>query len=256
MGPKYTELTGTGHRRPVPEGRWRDAELDVTSPTAVAALVERERPGAVIYTAYDKSSREITVDGAVAAARAAARAGARFVFVSTDLVFDGGRGNYTEDDAVRPIMPYGMLKFEAEGLVKVAYGEALIVRPALLVGEWGRFQRPAYECEALAAGQPLTLYPDEWRSPVGVDDVAHAIWDLVCTEAEGVVHLGGPERMTRVELGRRVCRMYGYDAALIREAPRPPERPRDVSLRSLRAAALIGWAPAPVGSHALAAAGA
>ncbi len=196
------------------------------------------------------------MDGAVAAARAAARAGARFVFTSTDLVFDGARGNYSEDDLARPIMPYGMLKFEAENLVKVALPESIIVRPALMVGEWGRFQRPAYECETLALGRPLTLYPDEWRSPVGVDDVAHAIWDLVSSEAEGVVHLGGPERMSRVELGRRVCRMYGYDAALIREAPRPNDRPPDVSMRSMRAAALLGWAPAPIGSSALAAAAA
>ena len=105
--PRDVTLVGTGHRRPVRPGNWRDVILDLSSPSALAAVVERERPAAVFFCSYDKSDRSITVDAARQAARLSARHGARFVFFSTDLVFDGARGSYTEDATVAPLMPTG-----------------------------------------------------------------------------------------------------------------------------------------------------
>jgi dTDP-4-dehydrorhamnose reductase len=246
LAPRDTELVGTGNRRPVRPGRWREARLDVTSPSQITALLERERPDSVLYCCYETSSRAVTADGARDAARAAARAGAAFVFVSSDLVFDGSTGGYTELATARPVLTYGQYKLDAEGHVKVAHPEALIVRPSLLVGESGITIRPAWECGNLLRGQPVDLYADEWRTPVLADDVARAIWELVAKEVTGVYHLGGPARMSRLELGRLLCTIHRFNPALIREAKRPPERPKDVSLNSARAAALLGWASRPI----------
>lgn len=215
--------------------------LDVASPTAVQDLVARERPAAVIYTSYRLGDRAITVDGARHAARAAAKAGARFIFLSTDLVFDGRQGGYSENALASPIMPYGEHKLEAECQVWIEHEEAVILRPALMVGDTGRFQRPSYECDLLARGEPCSLYADEWRTPVHVDDVARAAWDLASLDLNGIFHLGGPERMSRLELGRALCAMYGFDPALIVAAQRPAERPADVSLDSSRLAELLEW---------------
>jgi dTDP-4-dehydrorhamnose reductase len=210
------------------------------------SVLEREQPQAVFFCAYDKRDPSITVDAAVAAARLAAARSARFVFFSTDLVFGGERGGYAEDDPANPVMTYGRLKLAAEAGVREESPEALVLRPSLLVGESHGLLRPAYECEALSAGLPVDLFVDEWRSPVHVDDVARAAWDLASTEWAGLLHLGGPDRLTRFELGGLLCDQFGFDASLLRRAERPQDRPRDTSLDSRRAAALLGWAPRPL----------
>lgn len=240
------ELAGTGWRRPVRPGSWREITLDVTSSSALAGVFERERPSAIFLCSYDKSDRAITVDAPREVARLAARHGVRFVFFSTDLIFDGASGTYTEESVVAPLLPYGMLKAEAEAQVRVEQPEALIIRPSLLVGESGIVLRPEHECGHLMRGQPVTLYADEWRSPVHVDDVARAAWELCSTEVPGVFHVAGPERMTRLELGRVLCKLYRFNPALLREATRPTDRPRDTSLDSSKVAALLGWAPGPL----------
>lgn len=240
------DLAGTGGRRPVRPGNWRELHVDLTAPSAVRTLVEQERPSVVFFCAYDKSNSAVTVDAAVGAARAALAAGARFVLFSTDMVFDGRSGGYSEQSVVAPIETYGAMKAEAEALVRAEHPNALVVRTSLLVGESGIMLRPAYECESLVRGRRVELYRDEWRSATFVDDVARAAWELATLEVTGVYHVAGPERLSRVEIGRLVCALYRFDPALIVETDRPSSRPRDTSLDSRRAAALLGWAPRPL----------
>lgn len=249
LAPRDVDLTGTGWRHPVRPGTWREARLDLASPSALRELMERERPEAILLCAYDKADRAITVDAACAAARHASRTGARFIFFSTDLVFDGRAGNYAEDAPVSPVMPYGALKAEAEAQVRVEHPMTLVIRHSLMVGESGPHQRPAYECGRLTAGQPVELYVDEWRSPLHVDDVARAAWELAVSEVGGTIHLAGA-RLSRLELGKLLCAIYGFDPALLRQAKRPADRPRDTSLDASRAAALLGWAPRPLAALA------
>ncbi len=234
---------GTGGRRPVRPGNWKDTQLDLRSPTALRALLERERPGIVFFCAYDAEDRLATVEAAGRAAADAARLGARFVFFSTDLVFDGRAGSYDEAARVAPLLPYGAMKADAEALVRSEHSEALVVRTSLLVGESGVIMRPAFECDTLLRGRPVTLYADEWRSPTHVDDVARAAWDLARRELAGTLHVAGPDRLSRLELGRILCGMFRFDPALLRQGTRPADRPRDTSLDSRRAAGLLGWAP-------------
>lgn len=237
------ELAGTGGRRPVRPGNWREIQLDLSSPGTVRALLGRQRPTTVFFCAYDRTDPTVTVDAAVEAARAAAELGAGFLFFSSDMVFDGATGGYTEDSPVAPGTAYGAMKLQAEALVQAEHSGAQVVRTSLLVGESGIHMRPAYECEALLRGLPVTLYKDEWRSPTHVDDLARASWELAALDVAGVFHLAGTERLSRLELGRILCALYRLDERLIREAKRPPSRPRDTSLGSHRAAALLGWAP-------------
>ena len=237
------ELAGTGGRRPVRPGNWREIQLDLGAPGTVRGLLEQQRPGTIFFCAYDRTNPTVTVDAAVAAARASAELGSGFVFFSSDMVFDGQAGGYTEDSPLAPASGYGAMKVQAEALVQAEHPGAQVVRTSLLVGESGIHMRPAYECEALVRGQPVTLYKDEWRSPTHVDDLARGAWDLAALDVAGVYHLAGSERLSRLELGRILCALYRFDAGLIREAARPASRPRDTSLDSRRAAALIDWAP-------------
>jgi dTDP-4-dehydrorhamnose reductase len=226
-------------------GGWRDARLDVTSPSAIRAVFERERPEAVFYCSYDKAQRAVTVDGAFESAIASARMGARFVLISTDLVFDGKAGNYAEAAAAVPLLYYGEMKLEAEVAVWSTAPEAVILRPSLMVGEFGDRLRPAYE-DALRHGLAIDSYVDEWRSPVLVDDVAHAAWELACRDVGGIFHVGGPQRLSRYELATQLCAIFGLDQGLLRHARRPEDRPRDTSLVSGRLVRLLGWSPRPI----------
>ena len=237
------ELAGTGGRRPVRPGNWREIQLDLGNAGTVRGLLEGERPGTVFFCAYDKTDPTVTVDAAVAAARAAAGLGAGFVLFSSDLVFDGEAGGYTEDAPLSPTSAYGAMKVQAEALVQAEHPGAQVIRTSLLVGESGLHMRPEYECEALVRGLPVTLYRDEWRSPTHVDDLARGAWELASLDVAGVFHLAGPERLSRLDLGRILCALYRLDEGLLREADRPASRPRDTSLDSRRAASLIGWAP-------------
>jgi dTDP-4-dehydrorhamnose reductase len=101
----------------------------------------------------------------------------RFVFVSTDLVFDGRRGGYREEDSPAPVTVYGETKPAAESLV-LSYRNAAAVRMSLLYGPHlaGRSSFFDEQTTALRHGRRLTLYYDEWRSPL----------DLV-TAAKGLV---------------------------------------------------------------------
>src|SRR3954454_9233902 len=91
------------------------AELDIRDGDAVAAAFERLRPERVIHTAYRQADRSVTFDGTVNVARAAARARARLVHVSTDVVFSGRLHRpYREADRLDPITDYGRAKADAE----------------------------------------------------------------------------------------------------------------------------------------------
>ena len=224
-------------------GPWRDCQLDLSSPAALRSLFEREQPGIVIFCAYDPADRAVTVDAPARAAALAAKLGARFVFLSTDLVFDGTQGRYTEADGIAPTLPYGAMKADAELLVRSEHPSAVVLRASLFVGESGVTMRPSYECDNLLRGLPVSLYRDEWRSPTHVDDVARAAWDLAAREVQGPFHVAGPDRMTRLELGRVLCALFRFDVRLLRDAERPADRPRDTSLDGRHTAALLGWTP-------------
>jgi dTDP-4-dehydrorhamnose reductase len=130
-------------------GRWRDCQLDITSPAALSALFEREQPGIVFFCAYDRGNRVATAEAPAWAAALARKFRARFVFFSTDLVFDGKTGGYREVDRPAPIMTYGSHKAEAELNVRTEHPGAIVIRSSLFTGESGVVMRPSYECENL-----------------------------------------------------------------------------------------------------------
>jgi dTDP-4-dehydrorhamnose reductase len=169
---------------------------------------------------------DTTVRGSHNVALAAHRAGARLLHLSTDLVFDGEQGApYTEDDEPRPVMEYGQEKLEAERLVRRLHPEALIVRTSLLYGP------PDGPQEALARRDDVTFHTDEIRTPIPVRDLAAALLRL--TEEHGILHVAGPDALSRYEFARRLR------GGPVEGRPTPPGRARNVALDSSRARALL-----------------
>jgi dTDP-4-dehydrorhamnose reductase len=189
-------------------------------------------------------------------ARAGAAVGAALVHVSTDQVFDGSRGGWTEADEPHPLHVYGETKLAGERAVAAAYPGAAIVRPGLITGRAppGRRSSTSGLHAAFARGDTPRMFTDELRSPIAVADVARALLDLlerlasVDASAAGLFHCGGPETLSRHALALREADAAGLDASVIEATTRDAaglaeERPADLSLDSSRLHALLGWTP-------------
>jgi dTDP-4-dehydrorhamnose reductase len=190
-------------------------QLDVGDRQAVLQLMQRLRPRAIIHTAYRKEGpdlRRVTAQGAGYIAQAAAAIGARLVHLSSDVLLDGEHPPYDESAPPAPLHPYGQAKAEAEAAVQQAAPDAAIVRTSLIC----RLQPPdpisAWVIDSLRQGRSITLFTDEIRSPVWVQDLAAALIELVELPVSGVLNVAGPQPLSRYQMGVRLARCFGLDA--------------------------------------------
>jgi dTDP-4-dehydrorhamnose reductase len=224
--------------------------LDLTDSGAVTAAFRAARPDVVIHCAAlariadchrdPDRARRVNVAATAALADECDRSGARLVLVSTDLVFDGERGGYREDDLPSPLSVYARTKRDAEEAARAA-ARAAVARLSLLYGP-SLNDRPSFfdeQAAALRERRPVTLFTDEWRTPLDLATAARALAALAGSEVTGVWHVGGPERLSRYEMGLRLAAALGADPSVIvaatrDEVPAPEPRPRDTSLDASR----------------------
>ena len=126
-----------------------------------------------------------------------------FIFLSTDLVFDGQQGHYNESAMVNPLTVYGETKAAAERVV-LANPRHAVLRTSLNFGVSPTGDRAFNEDlrRAWASGQTVRLFHDEFRSPIAAEATARFIWELALQKTEGLYHLAGAERLSRLEIGR------------------------------------------------------
>jgi dTDP-4-dehydrorhamnose reductase len=205
--------------------------------------LRRLRPAAVIHTAYRQDDRTVTLDGAAAVALAAAAVGSRLVHVSSDVIFDGTKPSpYTEQDPPSPITDYGRAKAEAEHAVRAAHPDALVVRTSLLYGgsEPSRHERLAHE--AADGRGDMTFFEDELRSPVLVGELASALLELAAREERGILHVAGPDIVSRYQFACLLARAHGRPGELIRRGRLDASgvaRPANSALDTSRARRLL-----------------
>jgi len=242
------EVTATYFtRRPQgPAGTWR--QLDVRDAAAVAALVDQVRPALVLHAAAANPGEEAdlqgtNVDGTRHVARAAAAAGARLLHMSTDVLFDGRKGNYVEEDAPCPLTAYARSKAVAEEVVRASGAEAVIVRTSLIYGWQPSLDRNTrWIVGSLERGEPVRLFVDELRCPVWVEQLATALIELAQLPTTGVLHVAGAQPLSRYDFGLRLARFHGLDPSTIvpsRSRESGLHQPLNCTLDSSRARALL-----------------
>ncbi|GAB2913026.1 SDR family oxidoreductase [Streptomyces mayteni] len=189
---------------------WHD--LDLRDPERVDALVAEVRPRLVVNATSAESDWEVTAEGPVRLAIAAAKYGCRLVHVSSDAVFSGARVSYDESCLPDPLTPYGAAKAAAETGVRLVHPDAVIARTSLIIGD--RRSGHVRLVRDLAAGTRRgVLFTDDIRCPVHVADLAAALLELGSGEANGVRHLAGVDAVSRHELGILIAERDGLDAS-------------------------------------------
>jgi dTDP-4-dehydrorhamnose reductase len=221
---------------------WTRAAFDLDAPWTIEALLDRDRPEAVVHAAAwtdvdgcardPELARRRNADAVRALAEATAARGIDLVHVSTNEVFDGTRPRdrgYRPDDVPSPGNPYGASKLGGETAATAAYaaGQArlAIVRASWLYGPPGNdfpSKILAAAERAAAAGEPLRVVGDEFGCPTFSHDLAEAIVELLGGDdpeaATGIHHFVNPGVTSRAGWARELFRQLDEDVS-VEEVP-------------------------------------
>ncbi|MBI5099697.1 MAG: NAD(P)-dependent oxidoreductase [Nitrospirae bacterium] len=258
---KEWNVYGTAYSHPVEIDGVNIIKADLTDFREIKKLFREVRPDSVIHTAaasdpnycqmHKEESHKINVDASIHIAGLCADLKIPCVFTSTDLVFDGLKAPYREEDPVSPINIYGEQKVLAEEGMRKRYTDTAICRMVLMFGLPGTVSESFIQpmIKAMREGRDLRLFTDEFRNPISAQTAVHGLF-IALEKVKGLIHLGGRERMSRYDFGRLLAEVSGHrDARLIpclqkdvsMAAPRPP----DITFESSKAYAL-GFSPLPL----------
>jgi dTDP-4-dehydrorhamnose reductase len=223
---------------------------DITDAAAVERALSALDPSAVVnatgYVRVDEAEGDsetcfsVNTIGAVNVASACARLGVPLVTYSSDLVFDGERGEpYTENDTPRPLNIYGASKAEAERRVLSLMPRALVIRTSAFFGPWDRSNFVIQTLDAIRRGERVAAAADLVVSPTYVPDLVHATLDLLIDGERGVWHVANEGAVSWFEFARAAAHACGershlIDAVAAADLGWPAPRPAYSALSSVR----------------------
>jgi dTDP-4-dehydrorhamnose reductase len=204
-----------------------DLLCDLTDTAALRALAADFTPGAIVHAAGNKNiagcerSPELAYEANVTTLLNLLRVwpDVPVLYISTDYVFDGSHGQYSEASATAPGTVYGLSKLCAEGSGRLLGPRTFTsVRVSALYDASATFL--SFLSKELTAGRPVECFSDAFYSPTYFEDFADAILRLlVAPDRPPVVHVAGP-RVSRYAFARQYAAAFGFDADLIRSAER------------------------------------
>lgn len=243
---KYgADVVASMHTRlPAAPVNYQIERLDVTDDAAVKAVLRKHRPDLVIHSAASvdhealeedhESGWRLMVDSVRSFAEGCGEIGAKMILVSSDWVFDGVKIPFKEDTPPCPVCYYGFLKVVGETIVSSCGIDYAVARIAAVYGrnwsfpDWVPRERvtgfgtlPNWYVEALKRGEEIvewTKYINIEANPTLASDCADAMLTIWDKKKQGIFHCCGREYVSRVELARRVAKVFGFKDAKIREA--------------------------------------
>lgn len=230
--------------------------VDLVDDVATRGLLRELRPEVIIHCAaatnvdwceaHPRETEKLNVRSASLLAEIASESGARLVYISTDAVFDGRQGDYSESDEPAPINVYAQSKLAGENAVRELQDSALIVRvniygwnaqEKLSLGEWFLQQ--------LAMEERVPGFTDVTFCPMLVNDLADVLLQMLDRRLSGTYHVTGSERISKYEFGRSVAGIFGLDPARVvpvrvAEVRLKAPRPLDISLNTEKVCRALG----------------
>ena len=232
------EVFGSVNRNVIHSTDFTVYQSDLIEPGALEKLIDECQPEWVINCAALANLEACEANPALAEklnselpeklANYVAKGGARLVHISTDAVFDGERGNYTEGDRPNPLSFYARTKLRGEKAVLSANPQAIVARVNLF--GWslsGQRSLAEWFVNNLSAGNRIMGFTDVYFCPLLVNDLALLLLRMLEQELEGLYHVVSSECSSKYDFGVRLARIFGFDEALI--------EPASVSQAGLRA---------------------
>ncbi|MFN5705684.1 MAG: SDR family oxidoreductase [bacterium] len=233
-----------GENRYPKEGGYIYENLDITNPLETERIIAKYEPSAVINTAAmtnvdqcesDKENCDLLNIKAVEyLIKACTKHNVYLVHLSTDFIFDGESGPYSEEDEAKPLSYYGQSKYEAEKLLLNSGIEYSILRTIIVYGVAAKMSRSnivLWAKSALEKGDTVKVVNDQFRMPTLAEDLAEACILAIDKRAKGIYHVSGKDYMSVIEMVKRIAKFYKLDESLIVEtdsttlnqaAKRPP----------------------------------
>lgn len=221
--------------------------LQLEDEDLISEVIRTVKPDTVIHCAAwsdldrceqnPEKAYQINVKGTNILAKICAESNIRLIFTSSDMVFDGEKGNYSESDQTMPINVYGKTKQMAEQEIQSICSDYVIVRVALVYGK-PMVSGNSFSEKILARlreGKSMPLYVDQFRTPIWVQTLAQGLLELAENGFTGIIHIGGPERIDRYAFGLQLAEITKHSFKLCQsirmsEMPTIAPRPKDASL--------------------------
>lgn len=220
------EVFGVAHGNSISSPDFTVRATDLLEPEAVERTFDWARPDWVVHCAalanldVCEANPDLAVDmNAVLPGRMAAEAAkrdVRFMHISTDAVFDGVKGEYTEDDAVNPLSTYARTKLAGEKAVAQANPLAIISR--VVFYGWslsGQRSLGEFFFNDLSRGKRVNGFADVYFSPLLVNDLANILLEMMGSGLQGLFHVFSADAISKYDFGVAIARRFGFDESLI-----------------------------------------
>lgn len=238
LAAKEFQTFSTYHFRPVELHGCSFFKLDKTNRSDTLTLFKKLKPEVVIDTAalhnvdYCETHRDeawkVNVEGTRNVAEACREVGAKMIFISTDYVFDGKKGSYTEEDAPNPLHYYAKTKLEGEHVVKETGIDYAIARPSVIYG-WNPSELAGLKSSSgksvnfvvwainkLKRKEKINIVSDQYSSPTLADNLAEVLLVLSKSGKQGVYHTAGKTCLNRFEFAKKIAEAFDLDGDLIK----------------------------------------
>ena len=211
-----------------PAANYTYHEMDVANALETFSVMTLEKPDVVVHAAAmtnvddcelrPQQCERINVQGTSQILTDAETFSSHFIFISTDFVFDGEKGNYTEEEDTKPISLYGFSKLQAESMVQTSTIPFTIVRTCLVYGNLLQGKRSnivSWVKESLEQGKTIQVVADQLRTPTYVEDLANGIALIIEKKATGIYHISGKDKLTPYEMAIKTAHAFQLDASKI-----------------------------------------
>lgn len=221
------EVYGVVHRHRLLHTPFTIYQCDLTDDAARRQLLEQISPDWVVHCAAladleaceadPPLAKKLNTDLPAKLAEDVSKGGARLLHISTDAVFDGRRGGYTEEDEPHPLSVYARTKLAGEQAVCATDPNALIARVNFY--GWslsGKRSLAEFFFNNLRAGKETPGFSDVYFCPLLANDLARILLAMMEMDLKGLYHAVAPEAISKYEFGVRIAEVFGFDPNLIR----------------------------------------
>jgi dTDP-4-dehydrorhamnose reductase len=222
------EVVTTFNSHPFDMKGSRGLHMDITDPLKTEKIIMKERPDTIILAAAQRNvdycernkdeATRINVQGAKNVALASKKVHSKLIYLSTDLIFNGSKDQYQEEDEPNPINHYGFTKLEGEYEVANNLNDFAIARVSVLY-HWNLFDHTfnfvAWVHKGLSDGKQLKLFTDQSRNATYIKNACEALLSIHRKDEKGIFHVVGTNCVNRHQIGLAVAEIFGFDKSLI-----------------------------------------